>query len=222
MAMGDIHLETGTICKAKTAEACPYGGGHVDNLEQFASYYSADLPTLKGLVENAKMDPKAALDLMGSGEMVDTPPAITKAPYVDPVQRNEAAQQKLADLLGPVPERKSPETPQERYDRQMKDYKIAMVEYENQMLANYEAALEAHRASPFAPRPTPPPLRTVYPKSFEAYNQIPKDFLSDEIPAEIASQPDGEGLWEEYLRKRKQLGDVAHSRGDGPGQIHYL
>lgn len=226
MAYGDIHNKTGTICKAQSDETCPLSvdGGHSADLDGYAEVHGVDAGTLRGLVENAKMAPKAALDLMGSGEMVDTPPAITKAPYVDPVQRNEAAQQRLADLLGPVPQQaqKPAETPQQRYEREMTQYKIDMVNYENQMLANYGAALAAHAASPYAPRPDAPPFRTVYPKSFEAYDQVPKDFLSDEIPAEIASQPAGADLWQEYLRKRKQLGDSVHARGDAPNRILYL
>ncbi len=226
MAYGDIHNKTGTICRAQSDETCPLStdGGHSADLSGYAEAHGVDAGTLRGLVENAKMAPKAALDLMGSGEMVDTPPAITKAPYVDPAERNAAAQQRLVDLLGPIPEQaqKPAETPQERYEREMVEYKVAMVNYENQMLANYEAAMEAHRASPFAPRPDAPPFRTVYPKSFEVYDQMPHDFLSEELPAEIASQPGGEGLWAEYLRKRKQLGDVRHARGDAPNRIHYL
>lgn len=239
MARGDIHLETGTICKAQSDESCPYGGGHAESLEQFAGYYDADLSTLKGLVENGKMNPKAALDLMGEGIMEETPTPLTSA--------------RLVELLGPIPDqshRAQPrirsiqeqiaaqtpadenrirsvqeqlqETPQERYDREMTDYKIAMVKYEDRMLEEHAAAQEAAKQSPFAPRPQQPPFRTVYPKSFEAYDQVPKEFLSEETPAEIAAQTDGEGLWEEYLRKRKQLGDVAHVRGDGPDRILYL
>lgn len=232
MAYGDIHNKTGTICKAQSDETCPLStdGGHSADLDGYAEAHGVDAGTLKGLVENAKMAPKAALDLMGSGEMVDTPSPLTKGfaeqkpLFKNPLERNEAAQQRLVDLLGPIPEQsqKPAETPQERYEREMVEYKVAMVNYENQMLANYEAAMEAHRASPFAPRPDAPPFRTVYPKSFEAYDQLPHDFLSDELPAEIASQPGGEGLWQEYLRKRKQLGDVRHARGDAPNRIHYL
>lgn len=240
MAYGDIHNKTGTICRAQSDETCPLStdGGHSADLDGYAEVHGVDAGTLRGLVENAKMAPKAALDLMGSGEMVDAPPAITKARYI-PKEVREAeekafaeifpeerklTQERLVNLLGPIPEQsqRATETPQQRYERQMTQYKIDMVNYENQMLANYEAALAAHAASPFAPRPDAPPFRTVYPKSFEAYDQVPKDFLSDEIPAEIASQPAGAELWEEYLRKRKQLGDAAHARGDAPNRILYL
>lgn len=227
MARGDIHLETGTICKAQSDESCPYGGGHAESLEQFAGYYDADLSTLKGLVENAKMNPKAALDLMGEGIMEETPPPLTSARLVEllgpiPDQSGRTAAQAEPEPVAQTPEAQPRETDQERYDREMTDYKIAMVKYEDRMLEEHAAAQEAAKQSPFAPRPQQPPFRTVYPKSFEAYDQVPKEFLSEETPAEIAAQTDGEGLWEEYLRKRKQLGDVAHVRGDGPDRILYL
>lgn len=226
MAYGDIHNKTGTICRAQSDETCPLSadGGHSADLGGYAEVHGVDAETLRGLVENAKMAPKAALDLMGSGEMMETPPATTRAPHGDSVEKSEAARQRLVELPGPIPEQTQgpAETPQQRYEREMTQYKIDMVNYENQMLANYEAALAAHAASPFAPQPDVPPFRTVYPKSFEAYDQVPKDFLSDEIPAEIASQPAGANLWQEYLRKRKQLGDSVHVRGDAPNRILYL
>lgn len=158
MAYGDIHNKTGTICRAQSDETCPLSadGGHSADLGDYAEVHGVDAETLRGLVENAKMAPKAALDLMGSGEMMETPPATTRAPHGDPVEKSEAARQRLVELLGPIPEQAQgpAETPQQRYEREMTQYKIDMVNYENQMLANYEAALAAHAASPFAPSPT--------------------------------------------------------------------
>lgn len=212
MAYGDIHNKTGTVCKAASDESCPLStdGGHSADLARYAENHGVDSDTLRGLVENAKMAPQAALDLMGSGKMSETPPPITKAPYRAPEPRIRSVQEQLQ------------ETPQERYGREMTAYKIAQVAYENKMLADYADAIEVAKQSPFAPQPQQPPLRTVYPKSFEAYDELPKDFLSDSLPEEIQNQPGGAGLWEEYLRKRKQLGDVRHSTGNSADRVLYL
>lgn len=244
MAYGDIHNKTGTICKAKTDASCPLAdeaeGGHSSDLGGFARYHGVDEETFVGLVENARMAPKAALELMGSGQMTDTPPPLTKKPAPgarlgpDPqeprvrirsIQEQVAAQspEAAADLnrIRSVQEQVA-ETPKQRYERELQEYKVAMVHYENRQLEEYNRAVEAAKESRFAPQPKQPPFRTVYPKSFAFYDDTPKDYLPEELPTHLQNQPGVEGLWEEYLRKRKQLGDVRHARGDAPDRVLYL
>lgn len=226
MARGSIHLETGTICRAESDETCPYGGGnaggHAADLAAYADHHGADPETLRGLVENAKMAPKAALELMGSGQMTETPPPATRAPQprIRSIQEQIEAQARGDENRVRSVQEQLQETPQARYERELTAYKVAMVQHENRVLAEYEAALEVAKQSPFAPQPKQPPFRTVYPKSFEAYDQLPKDFLSEDLPAELKDQAGGAGLWEEYLRKRKQMGDVRHATGKD--KIYYL
>jgi len=189
MAYGEIHTETGTVCKAESDATCPYGGNgemsHVTDLGQFADYYGVDSKELISKVVNDRMNPKEAAELLQS-DVSDAPPAVTRSNFVQ-AQR-------------------APETDQQRYERQLLQYKKDMRNYEDKQLERYR--WELANQQPFAPTPVAPPFRTVYPKSFEGYDQMPKDFLPESLPPEVAYSDAAEGLWQEYRRKRKQMGDT--------------
>jgi len=188
MAYGEIHTKTGTVCKASSDATCPYSGesemAHVANLDQFADYHGVDSKELISKVVNDRMNPKDAAALLKDG--------ISDAPL--PVTRSNFVQVQAA-----------PETDQQRYERELHQYKVEMRDYEDKQLARYSH--EVANRQPFAPAPVAPPFRTVYPKSFEGYDQMPKDFLPETLPPEIGYSDTAEGLWQEYRRKRKQMGD---------------
>jgi len=190
MAYGDIHTKTGTVCKASSDETCPYSGesemAHVADLGQFADYHGVDSKELISKVVNDHMNPKDAADLLREG-VSDAPPAVTRSTY-----------RKAEKVL---------ETDQERYERELAAYKVAQKRYEDQELARY--SFEVANRQPFAPAPVAPPFRTVYPRSFQGYDQMPMDFLPESLPPEIPRSGEAEGLWDEYLRKRKQSGDLS-------------
>lgn len=203
MARGDIHTQTGTVCKAETDASCPLGGGdgkgHVADLTDFAEHHGVDPGTLKQMVIEGHMNPRAVVDLMGEGHEA-TPPPLTKAPYVPPTERATA-------VATPAPAAAADpnETPQQRYDREMAKYVLDLKAYEDHQINEYERQLA--KRDQWAPAPVPPPLRTVYPKSFERYAGEVTDFLPDEPPADIPAYEAQH--WQEYHRKRKQLGDLS-------------
>lgn len=197
MAYGEIHTRTGTVCKASSDATCPYSGesemAHVTDLGQFADYHGVDSKELTAKVVNDRMNPREAADLLKEG-VSDAPPAVTRSNF--------------------VPAQRVPETDQQRYERELHQYKVKMRDYEDNQLARY--GHEVANRQPFAPAPVAPPFRTIYPKSFEGYDQMPKDFLPETLPPEIGYSEEAEGLWQEYRRKRKQMGDNSQTR------VYYL
>lgn len=179
MAKGQIHLETGTVCSAQSDDSCPYGG-------------TGHADSLEGYAEHHGADPRELRELVAEGRMAPKD-------ALELIQEGHSAT--------PAALSKSAETPQERYEREMAQYVVELRAYEDRLMENYRTAL-ANRQSSFAPKPIAPALRTAYPKSFEAYGGMPHDFLPEDLPEEIAGS-EAEDLWPEYLRKRKQMGDIS-------------
>lgn len=90
MAYGDIHNETGTVCKAKSDATCPFGGGHSSSEDEYIEHVSAvegiDANKVRALIADGtpRQDAVAVVK-----ESLDTSSSVSKIGFLKP-QRNAA------------------------------------------------------------------------------------------------------------------------------------